>query len=73
VSCEYAVETMEALGRAGLTVSVCFGPSGNAGCLWSVTVLSGTCEEFDRPYAATSFDHAVEIAKIESIARGWLT
>jgi hypothetical protein len=65
-----AVERMEWLGRQGLTVSVCYGPSGGQG-RWSVLVLSRTGEEFERPFAATSFEHAVEIAVNECAKRGW--
>lgn len=65
------VEALERLGRSGLTVSVCCGPAGRGGFAWSVQVLSRQGEEFDRPFAAESFEHAVEIAELEVKKRDW--
>jgi hypothetical protein len=67
-----AIARMEKIGRLGLTVSVCCGPSGAAPFGWSVQVLSRTGQEFDRPFAAHSFIHAIAIAELECTARGWL-
>jgi len=63
---------MEALGRSGLIVSVCCGSCGAEPFRWTVQVLSPKhMEEFDKPFAANSFDQAIEIAEIECAARGW--
>jgi hypothetical protein len=72
-----AIERMEALGRAGITVSVCCGPCGTLPFRWSVqataAVSPGHFEEFEMPYAANSFEHAIEIAELEVVKRGWQT
>jgi len=65
-----AIERMEALGREGFTVSVCFGPT-PTGVAWSVQVLSRDGREFARPFKALSFSHAMEIAEIEITKRKW--
>ena len=62
---------MEQIGRAGFTVSVCCGPCGDSPFAWTVQVLSRDGQEFDRPYAAHSFAHAIEIAVAEIHHRGW--
>jgi hypothetical protein len=67
-----AVVRLEALGRAGLTVSVCCGPCGSAPLRWTVLAMSRSGQEFDRPFAAADFPHAVEIAELEAVKRGWL-
>lgn len=68
-----AIKRMEQLGRAGLTVSVCCGPSGTDPFRWSVQVASvNFAHEFEVPYQARSFDHAVEIAELEAVKRGWV-
>jgi hypothetical protein len=66
-----AVERWRALGRAGVRVSICHGRSRDDVLLWSVDALSKT-GSFERPFAAASFEHAVEIAEIEAKKRGWL-
>ena len=63
------VVRMEALGRAGLTISVCCGPAGIVPFRWSVQVLSAQWGEFPRPFAADSFEHAIEIAEHEIAIR----
>lgn len=65
----HAVDRMEALGRKGITISVACGPCGADPFRWTVQCLSPTGEEFARPFAATSFAHAIEIAELE--ARRW--
>lgn len=65
------VETMEAIGRAGLTISVCCGPSGAQPFRWSVQVMARNGREFDQPFAAETFAHAVAIAVTEIATRGW--
>ena len=67
-----AVELMERLGRSGLTVSICYGPCGGNGLLYSVNVLTGNLEEFERPFGAGTFAMAVQIAEEESGKRGWI-
>lgn len=62
----HAVDRMEALGRMGITVSVCCGPSGDDPFLWTVQCLANNGREFDRPFAANSFEHAIEIAELEA-------
>ncbi len=68
-----AVARMEALGRSGLVVSVCYGPS--AGVLrWSVQCMfEATGAEFTRSFAARDFQQCVEIAELEAAKRGWWT
>lgn len=66
-----AIARMETLGRSGLTISVCCGPSGSMPFRWSVTVMNRRGDEFEQPFAARSFDHAIEIAEIEVAKRGW--
>jgi hypothetical protein len=67
-----AIARMEALGRAGITISVCFGPS--AGVVrYSVQCLHDQSRaEFDRPFGARDFAHCIEIAEIEAVRRGWI-
>ena len=63
----------EALGRAGITVSVCYGALGVKGCWYSVDALHAESgASFDRPYMAASFAQAIAIVEKESLARGWL-
>jgi len=64
---------MEALGRAGITVSVCCGPCGSSPFRWTVQALSRDGQEFDQPFAAVDFAHAVEIVEREVQRRGWLS
>jgi hypothetical protein len=63
---------MEQLGRGGLTISVCCGPSGGQSFRWSVFVGAPNGDEFNMPYAANSFEHAIEIAELEAVRRQWL-
>lgn len=66
-----ALDRMEALGRAGFTVSVCCGPSGSDPFRWSVQVMSKNGDEFERPFVALDFNHAIVIADLEIAKRGW--
>jgi hypothetical protein len=66
-----SIADMDALGRSGFTVSVCCGPSGEEASRWSVQVLSRDGQEFEQPFAAQSFTHAIAIAKREIRLRGW--
>lgn len=61
---------MEAIGRSGLAVSVCCGPA-EGRFTWTVQVLTEDGDEFDEPFEARDFDHAIEIAESEIAARGW--
>ena len=61
------VVLIEAYGRNGLIVSVCFGPCGDrGGDLYSVNVMDPrTGREFDEPFAASSFADIREILRNE--------
>ena len=65
------LERMEALGRAGMTVSIVYGPCGDRGLQWSVNVLSPDGREFARPFLANDALHALDIAELEIHQRGW--
>jgi hypothetical protein len=67
-----SLERWLALGRAGLTVSICYGPVKPHVLSFSVDVLSTTGQTFEEPIAAGSFEQAVEIAETEALKRGWL-
>lgn len=62
----------EHMGKLGFTVSVCFGPCGNLGLLYSVNVLCRNGDQFDEPYGAESFEKALWIAEKEIKDRGWI-
>ena len=65
-------ELLDQIASAGCVVSLAYGQCGNKGFMWSVDVLRiSTGETFRKPYAAESFEDAVSIASIESLARGW--
>jgi hypothetical protein len=66
-----ALRHVEALGRRGYTISIACGPSGAEPFRWSVLVQSPNGDEFDQPFAADSFAHAVMIAELEIVNRGW--
>lgn len=68
----YRLTQWTALGEAGITVSICCGPSGPEAFRWSVQALAPDGRAFDEPYEATSLQHAIEIAVIEVKRRGWL-
>lgn len=62
---------LESLAAAGITVSICCGPTrGTTG--WSVLATGPYGDEFDRPFAASDPEHAVSIAEIEAVERGWV-
>ena len=67
----FSLARMESLGRSGLTISVCCGPSGDEPFRWTVQVLSRTGQTFKEPYAANDFAHAIAIAEQEIRERGW--
>jgi hypothetical protein len=63
---------LETLGRAGIIVSICYGMMGSSGePAFSVTAMSATGEQFSNPFAANSFEHAIEIVETEALRRGW--
>jgi hypothetical protein len=66
-----AIDRWMKLGADGFCVSIVYGPCGNNGPKFSVDVLSLDGQSFDHPFAASSFDHAVEIAEIEIGKHGW--
>ena len=66
-----ALERMEAIGRSGITISVCCGPCGTEPFRWTVQCLAWIGEEFEQPFAAHSFEHAIAIAETEIAKRGW--
>lgn len=70
-SFEELIVRWSALGAAGVTVSVCFGPAAGKGVIWSVLASSGN-DEFAQPFRAITFEHAITIAETESKARGWI-
>jgi hypothetical protein len=60
--CYRAVQTIERYGKQGLIVSVAFGPCGDKGDLYSVTVMDPTTgREFDKPFGASDFATIAEI------------
>jgi hypothetical protein len=71
-----AIRKIEELGNKGIIVSIVYGPMfGKFGglCKWSVDCMhSEAGHMFNRPYAANSFVHCVEIAQKEISERGWL-
>jgi hypothetical protein len=71
---EQALVRMETLGHLGYVVSVCYGPTvtNSSVARWSVLVSAPDGQEFDRPYAAQNFTHAIEIAVIEITRRQWI-
>lgn len=60
------------LANAGVVVSLAYGPYGDKGIAWTVQALHGI-RTFDKPFLAKSFDHAIQIAETECIARGWVS
>lgn len=65
------IARMETIGRVGFTISICCGPCGSTSFGWSVQVMTRDGREFDQPFAARDFAHAVEIAELEIAKRGW--
>ena len=65
-ACCRAVQAIERYGKQGLIVSVSFGPCGNYGDQYSVTVMDpATGREFEKPFGASSFDDVAMILDIE--------
>lgn len=64
--CCRAIETIERYGKQGLIVSVVFGPCGKYVDQYSVTVMDPTTgQEFDKPFAASSFADIAMILDME--------
>lgn len=62
-----------ALGDAGVTVSIVYGPSAkHENCIWSVLAESSNAGGFERPYHGRDFEHCLWIAETESKMRGWI-
>ena len=63
---------LEAFGRAGLVVSICYGKTPK-GLGYTVDCLHDrTKATFDLPFAARDFSHCLEIVELEALSRGWL-
>lgn len=65
------VRLWEELGRSGFAVSVCYGPSRDKGLIWSVQMLGPQGEEFAVPFKAKNLRHALWIARMEIMRRGY--
>lgn len=66
------IDQLEALGRAGLVVSICYGPTPR-GLMYSVDCLhDASGASFESPFAANSALHCLEIVEKEAKSRGWL-
>lgn len=59
------IERFERLGKKEFTISICYGPCGDCGLLYSVDILSPTGNVFENPIGANSFIQAIEIAEKE--------
>ncbi len=67
---EELIRRWETLGRNGVIVSICYGWT-RGGLAFSV-FAAARGQEFEKPFTAHSFKHAVEIAETESFKRGWV-
>jgi len=56
---------LDLLAEAGLTVSICYGESGDHGRIYSVDVLTPELRSFHAPFGAETLEQAIEIAEIE--------
>jgi hypothetical protein len=60
----------------GICTSITYGPSegaqGAPSIIWTVNCLSPRYLDFEKPLQAYNFDHAVEIAVLESIEQGFV-
>ena len=65
-------QTLDYLANHNIITSVCYGPCGDKGIMFSVDVLTEDAESFNRPFAARSFGHAIDIAYSECVGRGWV-
>ena len=65
-------QTLDYLANRDIITSVCYGPCGDKGIMFSVNVLTGDGDSFSRPFAASSLEHAIDIAYSECVGRGWV-
>ena len=67
-------EKLKKLDAVGLTVSIAHGtPSVGGGYCYSVTALHReTLDYFEKPFAVSSLSHAIEVARLEAVERGWI-
>jgi hypothetical protein len=66
------LDAIERYGRMGFVVSVAFGPCGELGTVWSVSVMDVMAADcFEKPFAVASFG---EIANVlhDKIASRWM-
>lgn len=70
-----ALTRMEEIGRTGINISICCGPSGEDDrFIWSVWIMGPHGQESNHiPFEATSFTHCVEIAEMEIARMKWIT
>ena len=67
------VRRLEEFGKKGITVSICYGPSGESKeLLYSVDVITQNGETFERPFAAKSLKQCLDIVDEECKRREWL-
>jgi hypothetical protein len=66
------IQRWQELGKAGVIVSIAYGPMPNGQLVFSVDAMCTNGDHFARPYAAETFEQAVEIAVREALKRGWL-
>lgn len=67
------IRRLEDLGKKGLTISICYGPSGESKeLLYSVDVLTLEYKSFDKPLTADSLKQCLNIAETECKKRGWI-
>ncbi len=62
----------EAIGKKGITVSIVCGYCGGKQLMYSIDVLTLDGRSFDKPFSATTFEQALDIAEIEIKERGWV-
>ena len=65
-------ERLDWLAVRGIATSICYGAMEGLDTVWSVNCMTLYSQEFARPQAAHSFDHAVEIAVKHSIKLGFV-
>ena len=56
---------LDMLADRGLTVSICYGESGDHGRIYSVDVLTPELRSFTAPFGAETLEQAIEIAELE--------
>lgn len=66
-------QKLNLLANNGISTSIVYGPCGAKGALFSVDVLTAEYKSFERPFAATTLQQAVDIALLECKKRGWIS